>query len=105
MSDAELIAFGREMRGLIYPLRYDGDGEANRQCILDSTRRRTSGVATATSEVGDWLMRARKNAPKDTQIQRIQHDHGETHEDYAELSRNRLVRLEGMIAFESLHAC
>ena len=27
MSDSELIAFGKQMRGLVYPLRYDGDGK------------------------------------------------------------------------------
>ena len=27
MSDVDLIAFGRQMRGLVYPLRYDHDGK------------------------------------------------------------------------------
>jgi hypothetical protein len=27
MTDAELLAFGKQMRGLTYPLRYDGDGK------------------------------------------------------------------------------
>jgi hypothetical protein len=27
MSDAELIAFGKQMRGLVYPLTYGGDGK------------------------------------------------------------------------------
>lgn len=27
MTDAELIAFGKQMRALVYPLRYDGDGK------------------------------------------------------------------------------
>jgi hypothetical protein len=27
MTDAELIAFGKQMRGLCYPLTYDGDGK------------------------------------------------------------------------------
>jgi|SRR5271167_2556555 len=27
MTDAELIAFGKQMRSLVYPLRYDGDGK------------------------------------------------------------------------------
>ena len=27
MSDAELTAFGKQMRGLVYPLRYGGDGK------------------------------------------------------------------------------
>ena len=28
MSDADLIAFGKQMRGLVYPLTYGGDGKA-----------------------------------------------------------------------------
>jgi hypothetical protein len=27
MTDAELIVFGKQMRGLCYPLTYDGDGK------------------------------------------------------------------------------
>lgn len=27
MSDAELLAFGKQMHGLVYPLTYDGDGK------------------------------------------------------------------------------
>jgi hypothetical protein len=27
MSDNELFAFGRQMRSLVYPLTYDGDGK------------------------------------------------------------------------------
>jgi hypothetical protein len=27
MSDADLIAFGKPMRGLVYPLTYDGHGQ------------------------------------------------------------------------------
>jgi hypothetical protein len=27
MSDSELIAFGKQMRGLVYPLTYGGDGK------------------------------------------------------------------------------
>jgi hypothetical protein len=27
MSDAELIAFGKQMRGLVYPVSYGGDGK------------------------------------------------------------------------------
>jgi hypothetical protein len=27
LSDADLIVFGKQMRGLVYPLRYDGDGK------------------------------------------------------------------------------
>lgn len=27
MSDAELLAFGKQMRSLVYPLTYDGDGK------------------------------------------------------------------------------
>jgi len=27
MTDAELRAFGRKMRALVYPLTYDGDGK------------------------------------------------------------------------------
>jgi hypothetical protein len=27
MSDAEVVAFGKQMRGLVYPLTYDGHGK------------------------------------------------------------------------------
>jgi hypothetical protein len=27
MNDADLLAFGRQMRSLVYPLTYDGDGK------------------------------------------------------------------------------
>lgn len=41
MTEAELIAFGRQMRSLVYPLTYDGDGRVQASAFsiqLDEAR-------------------------------------------------------------------
>jgi hypothetical protein len=41
MTDAELISYGRQMRGLVYPLTYGGDGKPSASAFsiqLDEAR-------------------------------------------------------------------
>src|SRR5215472_17467510 len=43
MSDEELLAFGKQMHKLVYPLTYDGDGRACRRFRSSWTRRGPNG--------------------------------------------------------------
>jgi hypothetical protein len=57
MSDTELVAFGKEMRGLVYPLTYGGDGKPSVSAFsiqLDEARaewRRRHAVPSAAGLV------------------------------------------------------
>lgn len=50
MTEAELIAFGKQMRGLCHPITYDGDGKPT-VSVLDSTGRSASRMAAKTPEI------------------------------------------------------
>ena len=50
MTDAELLAFGKQMHELVYPLTYDGDGKPN-----------VSAFSIQLEEAGaEWRRRNRK---------------------------------------------